>query len=46
MIERIDIVQNHAMQGVRVKWHELGWDRLIGEFAPETIGAELVDEEA
>jgi DNA invertase Pin-like site-specific DNA recombinase len=46
MIERIDVVQTGQMQGVKVRWRELGWDKLIGEFAPQTLGAELVEEEA
>lgn len=46
MIERVDLVHTDAMQGIRVKWRELGWDRLIGEFAPQEIGAELVAVEA
>jgi len=31
---------------IKVKWRELGWDALIGEFAPRGIGAELVEVEA
>jgi len=42
MIERVDIVPG----GLKVKWHELGWKELIGEFAPESIGAELIEMEA
>lgn len=42
MIERVDIVPG----GLKVKWHELGWKELIGEFAPESIGAEMVEMEA
>ena len=42
MIERVDIVPG----GLKVKWRELGWKELIGEFAPESIGAELVEMEA
>ena len=33
------------MQGIRVKWRELGWNALIEEFAPKSIGAELVEVE-
>ena len=33
------------VQGIKVKWRELGWDALIGEFAPRGIGAELVEVE-
>ena len=42
MIERIDIVPG----GLKVKWRELGWKELIGEFAPDRIGAEMVEMEA
>ena len=46
MIERIDLVHIGEVQGIKVKWRELGWDALIGEFAPRGIGAELVEVEA
>jgi hypothetical protein len=46
MIERIDLVHTEEMQGVRVKWRELGWDALIGEFVPGSVGAELLEVEA
>jgi len=46
MIERIDLVHIGEVQGIKVKWRELGWDKLIGEFAPREIGAELVEAEA
>ncbi len=46
MIERVDLVHTDEMQGVRVKWRELGWDALIGEFAPRSVGAELLEVEA
>ena len=46
MIERIDLVHVGEVQGINVKWRELGWDKLIGEFAPREIGAELMDVEA
>lgn len=46
MIERIDLVHTDEMQGVRVKWRELGWDALIGEFVPGSVGAELLEVEA
>ncbi|MGH8571103.1 MAG: recombinase family protein [Gammaproteobacteria bacterium] len=39
MIERVDLVQG----GLKIKWRTLGWKALIGEFAPETLGAELVE---
>jgi DNA invertase Pin-like site-specific DNA recombinase len=41
MIERVDLVAG----GLKVKWRELGWRDLIGEFSPEGIGAELVEME-
>lgn len=46
MIERIDLVHIGEVQGIKVKWRELGWDALIGEFARRGIGAELVEVEA
>jgi len=46
MIERIDLVHIGEVQGIKVKWRELGWDALIGEFAPRSIGEELVEIEA
>jgi site-specific DNA recombinase len=46
MIERIDLVHVGEVQGIKVKWRELGWDKLIGEFAPREIGAELLEVEA
>lgn len=45
MIERIDLVHVGEVQGIKVKWRELGWDRLIGEFAPRGIGMELMEAE-
>ncbi|SFM85889.1 hypothetical protein [Nitrosomonas communis] len=45
MIERIDLVHTGEMQGIRVKWRELGWNALLGEFAPKGIGAELLEVE-
>lgn len=41
MIERVDLVTG----GLKVKWRELGWKELIGEFSPESIGSELVEME-
>nr|WP_269471028.1 recombinase family protein [Sulfurivermis fontis] len=46
MIERIDLVHRGEVQGIQVKWRPLGWNKLIGEFAPESIGAELLEAEA
>ena len=46
MIERIDLVHVGEVQGIKVKWRELGWDKLIGEFAPKEIGAELMEVDA
>ena len=45
-IERVDIVHIGEMQGIKMKWRELGWDALIDEFKPNSIGAELVAVEA
>ncbi|HEL3764807.1 recombinase family protein [Stenotrophomonas maltophilia] len=42
MVERVDLVPG----GLKVSWRELGWKALIGEFAPDSIGAELVEMEA
>ena len=42
MVERVDLVPG----GLKVSWRELGWKALIGEFAPDSIGAELVEVEA
>jgi len=46
MIARIDLVHVGEVQGIKVKWRELDWDQLIGEFAPRGIGAELLEVEA
>jgi DNA invertase Pin-like site-specific DNA recombinase len=45
MIERIDLVQVGGVQGIQVKWRELGWNALIEEFAPCSIGSELLEVE-
>lgn len=45
MIERIDLVHVGEVQGIKVKWRELGWNALIGEFAPGEVGAELLEVE-
>ena len=42
MIERVDLVSG----GLKIKWRELGWKELIGEFVPDSIGSELVEMEA
>ncbi len=42
MIERVDLVPG----GLKVTWRELGWKDLLGEFAPDSIGAELLEREA
>jgi hypothetical protein len=42
MIERVDLVEG----GLKSKWRALGWQALIGEFTPQTLGAELVEQEA
>lgn len=41
MVERIDLVPG----GLKFKWHELGWQTLIGEFTEGSIGKELIDAE-
>lgn len=46
MIERIDLVHIGEVQGIKVKWRELGWNTLIGEFTPRGIGAELLEVES
>jgi DNA invertase Pin-like site-specific DNA recombinase len=46
MIERIDLVHSNETQGIKVKWRELGWNTLLKEFAPNSIGAELLEVEA
>ena len=45
MVERIDLVDDGQVQGIKVKWRELGWATLIGEFSPTGIGAELLEVE-
>ena len=46
MVERVDLIEAGDAQGIKVKWRELGWNELIGEFAPDAIGAELLEVEA
>ena len=46
MIDRIDLVQAAEVQGIKVKWREVVWNALIEEFAPDSIGAELLEVEA
>lgn len=46
MIERIDLVHAGEVQGIKVKWREVGWNALIEDFAPDSIGAELLEVEA
>ncbi|MBB3211670.1 hypothetical protein FHW67_000918 [Herbaspirillum sp. Sphag1AN] len=43
MIERIDLVHLGEIQGIKVKWRELGWNTLIAEFSSGSIGAELLE---
>jgi hypothetical protein len=43
MIERVDLVHAGEMQGIKVRWREIGWNALIEEFAPDSIGAELLE---
>jgi hypothetical protein len=46
MIERVDLVHAGEVQGIKVKWRGVGWNALIKEFAPDSIGAELLEVEA
>ncbi len=46
MIERIDHVHADEVQGIKVKWREVGWNALIAEFSPNSIGTELLEVEA
>ncbi|WP_307753590.1 recombinase family protein [Xanthomonas albilineans] len=46
MIERIDLVHAGEMRGIKVRWREIGWNALIEEFVPNSIGAELLEVEA
>ena len=46
MIERIDLVHAGEVQGIKVKWREVGCNALIAEFAPNSIGAELLEVES
>ena len=46
MVERIDLVHAGEVQGIKVKWREIGWNALIEEFTPNSIGAELLEVEA
>lgn len=39
-------VHTGEVQGIKVKWREIGWNALIEEFAPSGIGAELLEVEA
>ena len=41
MIERIELND----QGLNIRWRPLGWRELLGEFAPDSIGPELVEME-
>lgn len=40
------LVHAGEVQGIKVKWREVGWNALIAEFAPDSIGAELLEVEA
>lgn len=33
-------------QGLNIRWRPLGWREMLGEFAPDSIGPELVEVEA
>jgi len=41
MIERVELAEG----GLKIRWRALGWKELLSEFAPRTIGAELVEME-
>ncbi len=45
IIDRIDLIHAGEVQGIKVKWLEVGRNALIEEFAPNDIGAELLDVE-
>ena len=46
MIERIDLVHAGEVQRIKVKWREVGWNALIAELVPDSIGAELLEDRA
>lgn len=46
MIERVDLVHTGQVQGIKVKWREVGWNALMKEFAPNSIGYELLEGQA
>lgn len=46
MIERIDLVEEGPLQGLKIKWHGMGWNTLLKEFRPDTIDTELLEVEA
>ena len=43
MIERVDIIHAGSVQGIKMAWREVGWKALLDEFAPQNIGAELLE---
>ncbi len=46
MIERVDLVSADEVQGIKVRWHQLGWNELIKEFTLRSIGTELLEVES
>jgi DNA invertase Pin-like site-specific DNA recombinase len=46
MIERVDLVSAGEVQGIKVRWHQLGWNELIKEFTLRSIGTELLEVES
>jgi len=39
MIRRVQITED----AIEIQWHTPGWQSLVGEFQPNTIGAELAE---
>lgn len=46
LIERIDLVCTADQEGINITWREMGWEALLNEFEPNSIGAELLEDEA
>lgn len=45
IIDRINLIHAGEVQGIKVKWLEVGWNALIGEFVPHSLGVELLEVE-
>lgn len=43
LVQRVDLVDDGSVRGVRVKWHEMGWDELTSEFDAQGICTELAE---